>query len=412
MNRTPADYISLNIEPLFNLIKSRTQVWARLPLGVWGRINIVKMILLPKILYILWHTPVYLPLKLFKSMEAILRTFIWGTNRHKLAWRVLKNPTDLGGTALPDLNLYYLASQLSQLYHIDKTDRLRFLTLLCPQWAQLTTDPLTAVAVGHRGGGSGGGRGSLLYQYRRIWDIAAKILGTPTHNDYTPLWHNKILPEFISIPNTNIWSEHGIYYLHHLFSNGTLKNFERLQNEFLLPNSLLFQFLQVHHAVQAQFTQPLPQSSPNVVMAIVKGEDPRRLISDFYVMLLTPSSTVLAYNLRPRWEREVGLLEDEEWSEALDACKTVSPKLSDRLTQLYVVHRAYLTPLRIARFRQQSSTSCTMCNQATGTFFHLLWACSVLQGLWKQIVDCLHDGTGSPLSLDSKQCLLGIFPDA
>ena len=49
VNRTPADYISLNIEPHFDLIKSKTQIWARLPLGVWSRINIVKMILLPKI---------------------------------------------------------------------------------------------------------------------------------------------------------------------------------------------------------------------------------------------------------------------------------------------------------------------------------------------------------------------------
>lgn len=52
-----------------------------------------------------------------------------------------------------------------------------------------------------------------------------------------------------------------------------------------------------------------------------------------------------------------------------------------------------------------------MCTQETGTFFHLLWQCPILQGLWKQIVDFLHDDMGSPLSLDPKQCLLGIFPD-
>lgn len=98
VTRTPADYINLNVEPLFNLIKTRTQTWARLPLGVWGRINLIKMVLLPKILYVLWHTPVYLPLKYFKIMESLLKTFVWGSSRHKLAWRILQNPTDLGGT--------------------------------------------------------------------------------------------------------------------------------------------------------------------------------------------------------------------------------------------------------------------------------------------------------------------------
>lgn len=128
-------------------------------------------------------------------------------------------------------------------------------------------------------------------------------------------------------------------------------------------------------------------------------------------MLFTQSATVLAYNLKLRWERDVGLLEDEDWDEALETCKLVSPKLSDRLSQIYILHRTYLTPLRIARFKPEVSTACPMCTQVSGTFFHLLWQCPMLQRLWKQIVDFLHDEMGSPVSLDPKRCLLGIFPD-
>lgn len=62
------------------------QAWAKLPLGVMGRVNFVKMILLPKFLHVLWHASVYLPLRLFKSIEAILNSFVWGTARLKLSW--------------------------------------------------------------------------------------------------------------------------------------------------------------------------------------------------------------------------------------------------------------------------------------------------------------------------------------
>lgn len=48
-------------------------------------------------------------------MEAILNSFVWGQGRHKLAWHVLKNPTLEGGCSLPDIQDYYVASQLSQL---------------------------------------------------------------------------------------------------------------------------------------------------------------------------------------------------------------------------------------------------------------------------------------------------------
>lgn len=84
-----------------------------------GRINLIKF---DKLLYIFWHSPVYLPLKILKTINSILKTFAWGTTgRHKLPWLMLKNPITLGGAALPDIILYYIAAQLSH-YHLDKTD--------------------------------------------------------------------------------------------------------------------------------------------------------------------------------------------------------------------------------------------------------------------------------------------------
>lgn len=37
----------------------------------------------------------------------------------------------------------------------------------------------------------------------------------------------------------------------------------------------------------------------------------------------------------------MGELEDEEWEDALASCKLVSPKLSDRRTQIYI----YTSPI-------------------------------------------------------------------
>lgn len=122
ISRSISEYIALNIEPLFTTLKLKTQVWSRLPLGVMGRINLVKMILLPKLVYIFWHSPIHLPRRMFKAMETILNTFVWGPSRHKLPWKVLKCPTELGGTALPDLYIYYIAAQLSHFFHFNHSD--------------------------------------------------------------------------------------------------------------------------------------------------------------------------------------------------------------------------------------------------------------------------------------------------
>lgn len=79
------------------------------------------------------------------------------------------------------------------------------------------------------------------------------------------------------------------------------------------------------------FPVSLPQPTPNVIMAMVKDTDPRKLISAFYNILITPMASKLAYGLKPCWERAIGSLEDEDWEEAMESSKAVLPKLPDRL---------------------------------------------------------------------------------
>lgn len=107
-----------------------------------GRINLNEMVVLPKILYILWHAKIYLPLRIFKFLEAILNTFVWGNSYHKLSWNTLKNPTHLGGTALLDFIFYYLSAQLSHFFHLDKGDRDWYLALVCSPFSQVITHRL------------------------------------------------------------------------------------------------------------------------------------------------------------------------------------------------------------------------------------------------------------------------------
>lgn len=87
-------------------------------------------------------------------------------------------------------------------------------------------------------------------------------------------------------------------------------------------------------------------------------------------MLATPISTKLAYSLKTRWERAIGPLEDEEWEESLESCRAASPELSDRLTQIYIIHQAYLTPIRVARYKNTQSTLCQMCGKKARLFIY------------------------------------------
>lgn len=43
----PSEALQVNIDPLMHTIRTKLATWAKLPLSVAGRINLIKMILLP-----------------------------------------------------------------------------------------------------------------------------------------------------------------------------------------------------------------------------------------------------------------------------------------------------------------------------------------------------------------------------
>lgn len=207
------------------------------------------------------------------------------------------------------------------------------------------------------------------------------------------------------MPDPELWRSRGINYLSHLISDGDLKVFDRLRDEYGLPSQMFSRYLQLRHAFRTQFPTGPPLLEVNPFIAVICSLDPKKLISTFYNMLLMLSASRSAFALKTRWQEDIGVIEDEECSKALDHCKLVSPKLSDRLTQIYITDWAYLTPLRVSRYKQDQTANCAMCNQVTGTFYHLILDCPRIQGFFTQIVQFLHD------TMHPKPCLLGIYPE-
>lgn len=103
-----------NFPRLLTEIKQDLTHWTKTAFTWIGRTNIIKMNVLPRILFYMQMLPIRLPKTFFKQVSNLITTFIWNSKKPRIPMKVLRCSKRYGGLGVPDLQRYCQAIALQR----------------------------------------------------------------------------------------------------------------------------------------------------------------------------------------------------------------------------------------------------------------------------------------------------------
>lgn len=397
----------MNGPKLLQTIKDDLRRWTNLPLSLWGRAEVLKMNVLPRLIFLFSSIPMKYPQSWFSDINKQFSLFLWKEKRPRISLRKLSIPRKMGGLGVPDIYTYYLAlnaqyplswaykrhteiGSWSWLEHKIVLNACRNTSLASfwykPKYDKRIQNPLI----------------SFSCEIAKVIHKRLKINGSSLPS--CPVWNNPLFTAGGQPLVNDKWKSKNIQSLGQLLHEGEMVPFQQLKTLFNLNNSDSFLYIQLKSIFSTLRLTDTHEYLDSQLQTAINGH---KTVSKLY-KLLNYDFFELCTSIMKQWEKDVDIqITKEEWKTILSQSNYISKCVRYKLIQLKILFRSYITPQKMHKMNCNLSDLCWHGCGMTGTFIHQLWQCPEVKTFWIKVKDLLCQIFNMNLQLCPTIAILG-----
>uniref|UniRef100_A0A803J7W0 Reverse transcriptase domain-containing protein n=1 Tax=Xenopus tropicalis TaxID=8364 RepID=A0A803J7W0_XENTR len=405
-----ASLYNANFKPILAKTEQHLKTWIFKEISWLGRLASIKIMILPKILYLFRTIPIRIPNKFFVLLQQLLSKYVWKTKKPRISTKVLTKNKLQGGLGFPNFKKYYQASHLNFIQRIVTATNQ-------PQWVLQEKDLSTPALLQ---------LDELIWippQLRlktiklfptcqasiKVWDLFmhSDPLTQGLHPKYPLSAFKGIIPDF----NPHQWTQAGMTLWSDILINDHLPTFDILRNKWLVPAKTFYIYLQLSSFLRANpycIPKRLSASQQKITSATLTGAR----ISQFYASINDQTSRPPDPYLTA-WGNELKVtLDPIDWNLAFALISTSTKSARLLEPSIKLMYRWYLVPERLNKIYPQTSTNkCWRGCGQEGSHIHIWGCCYKLVPFWTQVFDLLNKVVDIPIPKTPSTALLNLELD-
>lgn len=399
----------INYKLINDNIRRDVAKWSTQTMDFSSRIEVVKMNLLPRLLYLFLSLPAKVTDSQFITWDKLISRFIWAGTRPRIRLKTLQLDKENGGLALPSFREYYYAAQL------------RYIVYWCSpsyqaRWKAIEMDldrtpPQSRLSREHMNLQC---KNSIMRETFKTWyDVVkkynligdSKLLIWPSHS-------SRFGPGVLD--NTfEKWRDKGMTAICTLVDKQNFKSFRQLKDEFGLENGDLYRYLQLRHFYETEIKKEISVEGNDVIEVLTGAykQTPLRIVSKLYRGLLKKQGRNTEY-IKIKWEKEFNFeLSEGDWQSMFKTQQTSTSSKRWREFGWKNLVRFFITPRIKSKQLGQQQYCWRQCGQLDASHAHIFWSCLKIQTFWDAVLRVMGEVFGYNIPNNPLYIYLGLISD-